>query len=274
MNNLARCEESKSFPRSLARGNLGRVISMRDRAFNPRPAGVIQNDLLAGLPAHELAALLPHLELVELPFGQQLFEHGSQVSHAYFPSTAIIASLYMLADGALTQIGVTGHEGLVGMSIVVGEREWGTAKVQSAGYAYKIKASALKNACAHENELPRLLMKYTHFLLANSAQNAVCNQHYSIDQQLSRWLLERLDRMSCNALKVTQELIANMLGVRRESISEAAGRLQRQGLIKSQRGSILVLDRAGLETYAGECYRVVKREFDLMLAHVTCNPCP
>ncbi len=226
----------------------------------------MQNDILAALPEDELAFLLPHLELVHLPFDKELYEYGAKLSHVYFPTTAVVALLYVLADGDVTEIGVTGHEGLLGISAVMGERALGTAMVQCAGDAYKLKASVLKEAYARGGKLQQILMRYTQALFAQMAQNSVCGRHYSIDQQLSRWLLDRLDRLHCNEIKVTQEMIANMLGVRRESVTEAAGKLQHEGLIQYKRGNITMLDREGLELHAGECYRVSKQEFDQILS--------
>jgi CRP-like cAMP-binding protein len=236
-----------------------------DAKLNPRPIGPIQNELLAALPVEELAVLLPHLEFVHLPFDKQLCEYGSKLSYVYFPTTAIVALLYVLADGGMTEIAVIGHEGLVGISVLMGESALGTAMVQSAGHAYRLRASVLKEACANCPGLQQMMMRYTQALFAQMAQNSVCGRHYSIDQQLSRWLLDRLDRLPTNELKVTQEMIANMLGVRRESVTEAAGKLQNEGLIHYRRGNITVVDREGLEAHAGECYRVAKHEFDLML---------
>ena len=232
---------------------------------------VLQNDLLAALPASELAFLLPHLELVHLSVDKELYSYGSKLMHVYFPTTAIIGLLYVLADGASTEIGMTGHEGLLGISALMGESALGTAKVQIDGFAYKLKASVLKEAYNRGSKLQLLLMRYTQALFSQMAQNSVCGRHYAVDQQLSRWLLDRLDRLYTNELKVTQEMIANMLGVRRESITDAAGKLQRAGLIQSRRGNITVLDREGLELHAGECYWVAKREFDKALASGTSN---
>ena len=228
-------------------------------------SSMMQNDILAALPKEELEFLMPHLEFVHLPFDKELYEYGAKMSHVYFPTTAIVALLYVLADGGMTEISVTGREGLLGISILMGDSAIGTAVVQNDGYAYKLKASVFKEACARGGRLPQLLMRYTQVLFAQMAQNSVCGRHYSIDQQLSRWLLERLDRLSGNQLKVTQEMIANMLGVRRESVTEAAGKLQSEGLIHYKRGNITVLDREGLELHAGECYRVAKHELDQML---------
>ncbi|MFZ6647379.1 Crp/Fnr family transcriptional regulator [Undibacterium sp. TJN25] len=268
MNNSMRTEISVKarLPIPAASNVVKREFTIVSNQLNPRPIGPIQNDLLAALPADELAYLLPHLEFVHLPFDKELYEYGSKLSHVYFPTTAIVALLYVLADGGVTEIGVIGHEGLLGISTLMGESALGTAMVQSAGHAYKMKASVLKEACARGGKLQQLLMRYTQALFAQMAQNSVCGRHYSIDQQLSRWLLDRLDRLPTNELKVTQEMIANMLGVRRESVTEAAGKLQAEGLIQYRRGNITVLDREGLEMHAGECYKVAKHEFDLMLS--------
>jgi len=267
MNNSMRTEISvKAGLPNPAPAMLKREFSIVGSQLNPRPIGPIQNDLLAALPAEELALLLPHLEFVHLPFDKELYAYGSKLSHVYFPTTAVIALLYVLADGGVTEIGVIGHEGLLGISSLMGESALGTAMVQSAGHAYKMKASVLREMCSRGGKLQQLLMRYTQALFAQMAQNSVCGRHYSIDQQLSRWLLDRLDRLPTNELKVTQEMIANMLGVRRESVTEAAGKLQQEGLIQYRRGNITVLDREGLEMHAGECYRVAKHEFDLMLS--------
>ncbi|MFZ6654483.1 Crp/Fnr family transcriptional regulator [Undibacterium sp. TJN19] len=228
--------------------------------------GPLQNDILAALPQSELDLLLPHLEFVHLPFDKELYAYGDNLSHVYFPTTAIVALLYVLADGDVTEISVTGHEGMLGISSLMGQTAMGTAMVQSAGSAYRLPASVLQKACANGGKLQQLIMRYTQALLSQMAQNSVCGRHYSIDQQLSRWLLDRIDRLPGNELKVTQEMIANMLGVRRESVTEAAGKLQNEGLIHYKRGNITVLDREGLEIYAGECYRVAKQEFDRILS--------
>ncbi|MFZ6743473.1 Crp/Fnr family transcriptional regulator [Undibacterium sp. JH2W] len=226
---------------------------------------LMQNDILAALPEDEITFLRPHLELVHLPFDTELYEYAEKLSHVYFPTTAVVALLYVLADGGITEISVTGHEGLLGISVLMGERALGNAMVQCAGNAYKLKASVLKEANARGGKLQQILMRYTQALFAQMAQNSVCGRHYSVDQQLSRWLLDRLDRLHTNELKVTQEMIANMLGVRRETVTEAAGKLQHEGLIQYKRGNITMLDREGLEMHAGECYRVSRREFDQIL---------
>lgn len=226
--------------------------------------GLPQNDLLASLPEDELAYLLPHLELVNLSFEEKLHEYGGKVEYAYFPTTAIVSLLYVLADGAMTEIAVVGHEGMLGISIIMGQTALGTAVVQSAGFAYRVKAQIVTDAFNRGGVSQQLLMRYTQALFAQMAQNSVSSRHYSIDQQLCRWLLDRLDRLPNNVMKVTQELIANMLGVRRESVTEAARKLQDGGLIQYKRGNITVLDRCGLEQHAGECYQVAKNEYDLL----------
>jgi CRP-like cAMP-binding protein len=231
-----------------------------------RPIGMMQNHLLATLSDQDLALLMPHLQLVELAFNAELHEYGTKVTHVYFPTTAIIALLYTLSDGGVTEIGVIGREGLLGISVLMGDRALGTAVVQNRGYAYKLKTSVLQELCTSSPTLQQFLMRYAHALFAQITQNTVCGRHYSIEQQLSRWLLDRLDRLPANELKVTQELISKMLGVRRESITEAAGRLQLEGVIQCRRGNITVLDRKRLEKNAGECYQVVKLEHDLMCA--------
>ena len=227
-----------------------------------------QNELLAALPRAALESLFEHLELVELPFGKELYAYGNCLEYTYFPTTAIVSLLYVMEDGATTEIAVVGHEGVVGVSLVAGERAMCTAVVQSAGYGYRLKTQSLREAFNQGGALPQLLMRYTNALFAQMAQNAVGGRHSSIEQKLCRWLLDRLDRSPSNELKVTQELISIMLGVRRESITAAAGKLQDEGLIHYRRGNITVLDRAGLEDYAGECYRVAKTEYDRLLRDV------
>lgn len=228
-----------------------------------------QNELLAALPREDLETLFEHLELVPLPFGKELFEYGSKLEYVYFPTTAIASLLYVMEDGATTEIAVVGHEGVVGASLFMGERAMCSAVVQGAGYGYRLKAQYLRDAFLRGGALPQLLMRYTNALFAQMAQNAVGGRHSSIEQKLCRWLLDRLDRSPGNELKVTQELISIMLGVRRESITAAAGKLQDEGLIQYRRGNITVLDRAGLEEYAGECYKVAKSEYDRLLMDVS-----
>lgn len=231
-------------------------------------SGTQQNELLAALPRQDLETLFEHLELVPMPFGKELFEYGSKLEYVYFPTTSIVSLLYVMEDGATTEIAVIGHEGVVGVSLFMGERAMCSAVVQSAGYGYRLKTQYLRDAFNRGGALPQLLMRYTNALFAQMAQNAVGGRHSSIEQKLCRWLLDRLDRSPGNELKVTQELISIMLGVRRESITAAAGKLQDEGLIQYRRGNITVLDRAGLEEYAGECYKVAKTEYDRLLEDV------
>lgn len=228
-----------------------------------------QNHLLAALPADERGRLLPHLELVPMPLGNVLYESGNKLRHVYFPTTSIISLLYVMRDGASAEIAVVGNEGIIGVALFMGgETMPNRAVVQSAGHAYRLKGQLLKQEFNRSGDLQHLLLRYTQALLTQMAQTAVCNRHHSLDQQLCRWLLLSLDRLPSNELAMTQELIANMLGVRREGVTEAAGNLQKGGLITYRRGRITVLDRAGLEARACECYAVVKKEFDRLLPEV------
>jgi len=228
-----------------------------------------QNHLLAALPAEERERLIQHLELVRMPLGDVLYESGSELYHVYFPTTAIVSLLYVMLDGASAEIAVVGNEGIIGVALFMGgETMPNRAVVQSAGHAYRLKGQLLKQEFNRSGELQHLLLRYTQALLTQMAQTAVCNRHHSLDQQLCRWLLLSLDRLPSNELVMTQELIANMLGVRREGVTEAAGNLQKAGLIAYRRGRITVLDRAGLEARACECYAVVKKEFDRLLPEV------
>jgi len=225
-----------------------------------------QNHLLAALPAKEFARLSPDLELVPMPLGEVIYESGVQLRHVYFPTTAIVSLLYVMEDGASAEIAVVGNEGIVGVSLFMGgETTPSRAIVQSAGHAYRLKGQLLKNEFYLAGPMQRLLLRYTQSLLTQMAQTAVCNRHHTLDQQLCRWLLLSLDRLPANELVMTQELIANMLGVRREGVTEAAGNLQRAGLIRYSRGHIEVLDRPGLEARTCECYAVVKKECDRLL---------
>ena len=228
-----------------------------------------QNCLLAAIPEEEYARLLPDLELISLPLGTVLYESGSELRHVYFPTTAIVSLLYVMIDGASAEIAVVGKEGILGVALFMGgETMPNRAVVQSAGHAYRLKGELLKQEFNRAGELQHLLLRYTQALLTQMAQTAVCNRHHSLDQQLCRWLLLSLERLSSSELVMTQELIANMLGVRREGVTEAAGNLQKSGLIKYHRGHITVLDLAGLEARACECYSVVKKEFDRLLPEV------
>ena len=234
-------------------------------------SGTRQNELLAALPRATVEALFDHLELISMPFGKELFEYGSKLDNVFFPTTAIVSLLYVMEDGATTEIAVVGHEGVVGVSFFTGERAMCSAAVQSAGYGYRLKTQVLRDALNQGGALPQLLMRFTNALFAQMAQNAVAGRHSSIEQKLCRWLLDRLDRSSSNELKVTQELISSMLGVRRESITAAAGKLQDEGLISYRRGNITILDRHALERNAGECYKVVRVEYERLLLDVANN---
>lgn len=225
-----------------------------------------QNRLLAALPAADFERVRSALKLVPLPLGEVLYESGSRQRAVYFPTSAIVSLLYMMADGASAEIAVVGNEGIIGVSLFMGgETTPSRAVVQSAGHAYRWSGKILKEEFIRGGAMQHLLLRYTQALLTQMAQTAVCNRHHSLDQQLCRWLLLSLDRLSGNELVMTQELIANMLGVRREGVTEAAGSLQSAGLIKYRRGHITVLDRAGLESRTCECYAVVKKEFDRLL---------
>lgn len=220
-----------------------------------------KNHLLAALPDDEYARLLPNLELMPMPLGLVLYESGTQMRHVYFPTTAIVLLLYVMENGSSAEIAVVGNEGIVGVSLFMGgETTSSRAVVQSAGAAYRLNGQLLKDEFFRAGPMQRLLLRYTQALLTQMSQTAVCNRHHSLDQQLCRWLLLSLDRLSSSELVMTQELIANMLGVRREGVTEAAGKLQHAGLIDYQRDRITVLDRAGLEARVCECYAVVKRE--------------
>ncbi|HEX8404726.1 MAG TPA: Crp/Fnr family transcriptional regulator [Duganella sp.] len=250
----------------------GMTVDSKEFTVASRPvvsySGTQQNELLAALPREVLESLFDHLELVTLPFGKELFEFGGALDYVYFPTTAIVSLLYVMEDGATTEIAVVGHEGVVGVSLFAGERAMCSAVVQAVGYGYRMKAQHLRDAFNQGGTLPALLMRYNTALFAQMAQNAVGGRHSSIEQKLCRWLLDRLDRSPSNELKVTQEMISIMLGVRRESITAAAGKLQEDGLITYRRGNITVNDRSGLEAYAGECYKVAKTEYDRLLVDV------
>src|SRR5476651_2052921 len=227
-----------------------------------------QNHLLAALPAADYARLLPDLELTPMPLGWAVYESGGKLGYLYFPTTSIVSLLYVMESGASAEIAITGNEGLVGISLFMGgESTPSRAVVQSAGNGYRLRASVLKKEFALGGNLQHLALRYTQALITQMAQTAVCNRHHALDQQLCRWLLLSLDRLDGNELLMTQELIANMLGVRREGVTEAAGRLQADGLIQYSRGHIKVLNRAGLEKRVCECYAVVKKEIDRLLPY-------
>jgi len=222
--------------------------------------------LLASLPDAELRRWLPQLERVEMPLGQVLYESGGTLSHVYFPTTAIVSLLYVMENGASAEIAVVGNEGIVGISLFMGgDSTSSRAVVQSAGLGLRLKAQTMKDDFNRAGPVLRLLLRYTQALITQMAQTAVCNRHHSLDQQLCRWLLLSLDRLQGNELVMTQELIANMLGVRREGVTEGALKLQQAGLIRYARGHISVLDRDGLQKRSCECYAVVKNEYDRLL---------
>jgi CRP-like cAMP-binding protein len=227
-----------------------------------------QNHLLDALPAEEWDRLRANMELRPMPLGHVLYESGSAMRHVYFPTTAIVSLLYVMENGASAEIAIVGNEGIVGISLFMGgETTPSRAVVQSAGQAYRVPGSLLKEEFYRAGPLQRLLLRYTQALITQMAQTAVCNRHHAVDQQLCRWLLMSIDRLPSNELTMTQELIANMLGVRREGVTESAGKLQKLGLISYNRGHIVVLDREALEAHACECYAVVKTEFDRLLPY-------
>jgi len=228
-----------------------------------------QNHLLAALPTAEYESLSAHLELVPLPLGEMLYEPGGQMRHAYFPTTAIVSLHYVMADGASAESAGVGNEGVVGISLFMGGNSTPSAAVvQTAGHAYRLDSRLLLQEFNRAGLMQRLLLRYTQALMTQMSHTAACNRHHSVEQQLCRWLLLTLDRMATNELVMTQELIASMLGVRREGITEAAGNLQRAGYISYRRGHIAVLDRSGLETRVCECYAVVKTELSRLLSDV------
>jgi CRP-like cAMP-binding protein len=230
--------------------------------------GPRQNHLLDALPAEDYERLAPHLELQKLELGDVLYEPGRAMRYVYFPTTAIVSMLYVMEDGASAEIAIVGNEGILGISLFMGgESTPSRAVVQSAGYGYRMRAQLLKNEFERYGTLMHLLLRYTQALITQMAQTAVCNRHHSVDQQLCRWLLLSLDRLASNELTMTQELIANMLGVRREGVTEAARKLQTAGLVEYRRGKITVLDRPRLQSRSCECYAVVKKEFDRLLPY-------
>ena len=216
-----------------------------------------ENSLLAVLPPEIYATLLPHLELVKMPLGKVVYESGGVLRYVYFPTDCIVSLLYVMENGASAEISVVGHEGIIGISLFMGgESTPSRALVQSAGHAYRLWGKKFKQEFNRHGELLHLMLRYTQSLITQMAQTAVCNRHHSIDQQLCRWLLLSLDRLPSNKLSMTQELIANMLGVRREGVTEVAGKLQKQGVIEYSRGEITVLDRPKLEELCCECYAI------------------
>ena len=225
-----------------------------------------QNHILAALPPAERERLFPHLQLVPMPLGKVLYESGQLLRHVYFPTNCIVSLLYVMEDGSSAEISVIGNEGVLGVALFMGgETTPSRSIVQSAGSAYRLTGQRLKEEFNRHGEMLHLLLRYTQALLTQMAQTAVCNRHHELEQQLCRWLLLSLDRLSSNQLTMTQELIANMLGVRREGVTEAAGKLQKLGVIEYSRGHITVLDRSKLEELCCECYAVVKTETDRLL---------
>ena len=241
----------------------------RDHATAPSSCpGARTNRLLAALPEIDWALVEPHLVPAKLALGAPVYESGQHIEHVYFPVTAIISLLYVLENGSSAEIAIVGREGLVGVSLFMGgESTPSRAVVQSEGWVYRLPGRILKREFVRGGELQHLMLRYTQALLTQMAQTAVCNRHHSIDQQLCRWLLLSLDRLESNELTMTQELIANMLGVRREGVTEAAGNLQDAKLISYSRGKITVLDRPALEARCCECYEVVRKESNRLFAH-------
>ena len=232
----------------------------------PRPT---QNQLLAALPAADFGRLAPQLQLVPLPLGEMLYEPGAQLQHAYFPVSAIVSLHYVMESGASASVAGVGNEGMVGVSLYMGgDTTPSSAVVQTAGHAYRLERRLLKQEFERSGPTQRLLLRYTQALMTQMSQTAVCNRHHSVEQQLCRWLLVTLDRLPSDEVVMTQEMVAGMLGVRRESIAEAAGKLQQAGFIQSRRGHLAVLKRGGLETRVCECYAVVKNEFGRLLCDV------
>ncbi len=225
-----------------------------------------RNHLLAALSADERGRLLGHLHRVPMPLGKVLYESGDQLSHVYFPTDSIVSLLYVLENGASAEISIVGNEGVIGIALFMGgDTTPSRAIVQSAGNAYRLPGRLMKDEFNRNGPFQLLMLRYTQSLITQMAQTAVCNRHHTVEQQLCRWLLLSLDRLPANQLRMTQELIANMLGVRREGVTEAAGKLQKRGVISYYRGQITVKDRAELERLCCECYAVVKKETDRLL---------
>lgn len=228
-----------------------------------------QNHLLAALPPEVLDRLLPDLEPVPMPLGKVVYESGDTMRHVYFPTDSIVSLLYVMENGASAEISVVGNEGIVGIALFMGgESTPSRAIVQSAGSAYRLPGQRMKDEFSFHGDMQDLMLRYTQALITQMAQTAVCNRHHTIDQQLCRWLLLSLDRLTGSELTMTQELIANMLGVRREGVTEAASKLQKIGVINYVRGRITVLDRPRLEELSCECYAVVKKETDRLLPYL------
>ncbi|MGY4532038.1 CRP-like cAMP-binding protein [Pseudomonas sp. TE3786] len=238
-------------------------------ASNSQQPSPLSNHLLAALPDDARERLFPHLELIHLSLGEVVYESGGAMRNVYFPTDAIVSLLYVMENGSSAEISVVGNEGLIGVAVFMGgESTPSQAIVQSAGQAFRLAGQRLKDEFNRHGEMLQLMLRYTQALITQMAQTAVCNRHHSIDQQLCRWLLLSLDRLPGNQLVMTQELIANMLGVRREGVTDAAGKLQRLGVIEYSRGHITVLDRPKLERLSCECYAVVKKETDRLLPYL------
>ena len=232
------------------------------------PQGPHQNFLLAALSKAEFERIAPHLELVAMPLGEVLYESGVRLQHVYFPTSAIVSLHYVTADGASAETAGVGNEGVLGISLFMGGNTTPSrATVQTAGYGFRLKGGVMMEEFNRAGPMMRLMLLYTQALLTQMSQTAVCNRHHSVEQQLCRWLLSTLNRLPSNELTMTQELIASMIGVRREGITEAAGHLQQSGFIRYRRGHITVLDRSGLESRVCECYAVVKNEYDRLLCN-------
>ncbi len=240
---------------------------------NTPPPSPTQNHLLAALPAADFEPLAAHLQLVPMLLGDMLYEPGEQLHHAYFPTTSIVSLHYVMETGASAEAAGVGNEGVLGISLFMGGNTTpSSAVVQTAGHAYRLERRVLMQEFNRGGALQRLLLRYTQALITQMSQTAACNRHHSVEQQLSRWLLLTLDRMPANELVMTQELLASILGVRREGITEAAGKLQNAGLIRYRRGHIAVLQREGLESHACECYAVVRKELNRLLSDVRPQP--
>ena len=233
------------------------------------PSALQQNQLLAALPLADLARLSEKMEPAAMPLGHVLYESGDKLRHVYFPTNAIVSLLYVMEDGSSAEIAIVGNEGIVGISLFMGgETTPSRAIVQSAGNALRVSSNVLKTEFRRGGPLHNLLLRYTQALITQMSQTAVCNRHHSVEQQLCRWLLMSLDRLGSTELTMTQKLIANMLGVRREGVAESAGKLQKRGLIEYSRGRIVMLNRAGVEKSSCECYQVVKKEYERLLPRV------